>query len=174
MGSRRGNSIVEFTFVGIGIMFVMISTFEMSRGMWLYYTLAESVREGARWAAVNGQTCAAGTNSCTCPISGSSGAGNSIDCVARTIAAAATGIPPGTLNTVTITTLGSTGISVTCAPLNSCYGNTSALTTGIGSDVKISAKYQFFSALSLLWPGSAPVHFGAVWFTANSHQLVQY
>ncbi len=54
-GRRLGNATVEFTLVGIPLLCVLISTFEMARGMWLYHTLAYAVKEGTRYAAVRGQ-----------------------------------------------------------------------------------------------------------------------
>ena len=55
-GRRRlGNATIEFTLVEIPLLCVLISTFEMARGMWLYHTLAYAVKEGARYAAVRGQ-----------------------------------------------------------------------------------------------------------------------
>jgi Flp pilus assembly protein TadG len=177
MRSRRGSSIIEFTLVAIPIMFVMISIFEMGRGMWNYHTLAEAVKEGARWAIVNGQNCSDTGNSCTCPIAGSGNVGNSIDCIARTIGAAAIGLPPSTIN-VTIIINGSAPVTITCQPLNSasCYGNTTALTEAIGSDIRIKGSFQFQSALAMFWPGvrSRGVQFGTFVLSANSHQVVQY
>src|SRR5690242_13216787 len=49
-----GQSLVEFTFVGIPMIFVLIGTFEISRGMWMYHTLAHAVRDGVRYASVHG------------------------------------------------------------------------------------------------------------------------
>jgi Flp pilus assembly protein TadG len=37
--TRRGSSILEFVLVGIPIIFVLISLFEISRGMWTYHTM---------------------------------------------------------------------------------------------------------------------------------------
>ena len=44
----RGATILEFSLVGIGLIFVILSFFEVSRGMWTYQTLAYAVREGER------------------------------------------------------------------------------------------------------------------------------
>ena len=44
--SQRGGSLIEFTFVGIPLMFVLISIFEASRGMWTYNLLAHAIKEG--------------------------------------------------------------------------------------------------------------------------------
>ena len=54
---RRGQALVEFTFVGIPMIFILISVFEMSRGMWIYHTLTYAVKEGTRVAMVHGQDC---------------------------------------------------------------------------------------------------------------------
>ena len=52
---EKGSSMVEFALVGIPLIFILISIFEISRGMWMYETVAHAVREGARYAAVHGQ-----------------------------------------------------------------------------------------------------------------------
>ena len=55
--AQRGATTVEMTLVGIPIMFMLISTFEMSRGMWMYNTAATAAREGLRFASVHGVNC---------------------------------------------------------------------------------------------------------------------
>ena len=54
---QRGATTIEMTLVGIPIMFLLISTFEISRGMWMYNTEATAVREGVRFASVHGVNC---------------------------------------------------------------------------------------------------------------------
>src|SRR5580692_423319 len=54
-GGWRGNATIEFTLVGIPLVFVLISTIEMARGMWIYHTLAYAVKEGTRYAVARGQ-----------------------------------------------------------------------------------------------------------------------
>ena len=54
-GNWRGNATIEFTLVGIPLVFILISTIEMARGMWIYHTLAYSVKEGTRYAIGRGQ-----------------------------------------------------------------------------------------------------------------------
>ena len=49
-GNRKGVAMIEFTFVGIPMIFVLVSSFEMARGMWIYHTMAYAVKEGARYA----------------------------------------------------------------------------------------------------------------------------
>ena len=58
---RLGQTLVEFTFVGIPIIFILISIFEVSRGMWIYHTLAYAAKVGARYASVHGINCIGNT-----------------------------------------------------------------------------------------------------------------
>ena len=60
----RGNTIVEFTLVGIPLIFVLISIAEISRAMWAYTTVAHAVREGTRFAIVHGHNCEVAPNTC--------------------------------------------------------------------------------------------------------------
>ncbi len=54
-GNWRGNATIEFTLVGIPLVFILISTMEMARGMWIYHTLAYAIKEGTRYAVARGQ-----------------------------------------------------------------------------------------------------------------------
>jgi len=89
---QKGNSLIEFTMVGIPLMFVIISTFEMSRAMWTYETLAYAVKEGTRYAAVHGENCAVSPNNCAVKVSD----------IAGVVQAAGIGLDPGLLQ-VTLT-----------------------------------------------------------------------
>ena len=62
---RRGQALVEFTFVGIPVIFVFISVFEIARGMWMYHTMAYAAKEGVRYASVHGYNCTKNGNTCT-------------------------------------------------------------------------------------------------------------
>src|SRR5205814_10672176 len=64
-GEHGGSSFLEFVVVGVPVIFVLFSTFEMARGMWSYHTLAYAVREGTRYASVHGADCASSPNACT-------------------------------------------------------------------------------------------------------------
>src|SRR5579864_8111966 len=64
-GNRGGKATIEFTLVGIPLVFVLISTVEMARGMWIYHTLAHAVREGTRFTIVQGADCKLAANKCT-------------------------------------------------------------------------------------------------------------
>ena len=54
-GSRRGQSMVEFSLVFILFLTMMGGLFEFSRALWVYTTLAHATRQGARFAMVHGE-----------------------------------------------------------------------------------------------------------------------
>ena len=95
---RRGATTIEMTLVGIPIIFIMISIFEISRGMWMYHTAAHAVRKGVRFATVHGLNC----------ITNAPGVNNNCTVTANDIAAAikfaGVGLDPAT-TTVTFTSL---------------------------------------------------------------------
>ncbi len=91
---RLGQALAEFTFVGIPIIFILISVFEVSRGMWMYHTLAYAVKNGTRYASVHGINCVGtsfNANSCAVSMGPSTTTGT----VASVIAWAAGTLGPG-------------------------------------------------------------------------------
>lgn len=161
---RQGSATLEFTLVGIPLIFVLISIFEMARGAWTYHSLAHAVKEGTRFAIVHGQN--AGLEQ---PPSHAS-----ISKVCDTIVKAAPGLLPQSL--LLTFESGYTGGSFThvsgpfcaggaCAGgYSSCSANNNDTTpwppnAGISTDdqpgqlIRISAYYPFVSALSMFWPG---------------------
>ena len=164
---RRGNAMLEFTLIGIPMIFLVIGTIEMARGMWIYHTLAHAVKEGARYAVVHGQGCAIPPNDCRVNISQ----------ISRVIRSAGTGLPA---NTVTLTFTPATGSATSCV-LSACLTNftTSAWppdsASAPGVKLKISGSYPFRSAITMFWPGAGrPVPFRAVTLGADSRESIQY
>src|ERR1700693_1857783 len=90
--SRAGSSLVEFTILGIPMMFITISVVAISIDMWQFQSLAYATEMTARYVSVHGATCAQGGNTCTIT------AGN----VAAFFAANAIALDPGPVN-VTLT-----------------------------------------------------------------------
>ena len=166
--SRRGSIMVEFTLCAIPLLFVVISLFWMSLGMWEYHTLAEAVNETARYAALHGADCAGQTCSTT------------VEQIANTLAGRAAGIPPGQLNV----TLTSAAQDYTCNPLSNCQsnssawpslaGNTAVTDASGGTDISISATCQFTSPILMWVPKYGTVQFASVTLGANSTQAVMY
>ena len=163
---RGGTSLVEFTLIGIPMIFLLISTFEVARGMWEYHTLAYAVKEGTRYASVHGRACEA-PNACQVTVAQ----------VVQTVVNAGTGLLPSAL----AVTLTSTAGTVSCSPASTCIGASANNTlwppdpaNALGSDISISASYPFQSAISMFWPGAGPaVGVATVNFPASSTGVMQ-
>ena len=169
-GSRRGVAMIEFIFVGIPTIFVLVSSFEMARGMWIYHTMAYAVKEGARYASVHGSTCSQGTNSC----------GVAIKDIAGLIRTRGIGLDAAKL---TLTFTDDAGNATTClvsAPTGSCLSNNTtwppAGENDPGLNLTVSGTYPFQSALAMFWPGAhgGPVQFGIFKFPAGSREIIQF
>jgi Flp pilus assembly protein TadG len=165
---RRGQTLIEFTLVGIPLMFVLISVFEMSRGMWIYHTLAYAVKEGTRYAAVHGINCQTSPNTCTIAVR---------DVVAK-IRDSGIGLLPGELD---VTLTAQSGAQVVCSPISaSCLANASQWPPSsngdnqVGKQVTIAATYPFRSALAMFWPGAGSVSFRVYTFPASSAELMEF
>src|ERR1051325_8084823 len=141
-----GNCLLEFTLVGIPLIFVLITTFEMSRGMWTYQTLAYAVKGGVRYAVVHGQNCSKSPNACTVTISQ----------IASTIRSVGAGLPA---DSVTLTFTDANSSATTCL-LSDCIANYNlaawppASANAPGQDIRISGSFEFRSAMLMFWPGA--------------------
>jgi Flp pilus assembly protein TadG len=176
---RRGSTILEFTLVGIPTLFVLISIFEIARGMWIYHTLAYAVKEGTRYAVVHGSNCAVPPNSCYVQIRD----------IAGRIQNAGVGLVPDQLVNVNFISATRT---VNCPTLSACLqssGNGAtywpALPPGspgypdVGGErsnsIEINAQYSFSSAIAMLWPGAAHgIVFPTFTFPGSSRERIQY
>ena len=164
---RRGSTMLEFTLVGIPAVFLLISIFEISRGMWAYHTMTRAVNVGARYASLHGQGCSSTGYNC----------GITVGDVANKIITAAPGISPDAL---TLTLASAVSGTVTCSPLSNCLNNATPwppATSGEnepGKEILITGQYTFRSALAMVAPGSSPVNFAAANLGASSRQVIQF
>jgi Flp pilus assembly protein TadG len=174
---RRGSALIEFTLVGIPILFALISIFEVSRAMWIYVTVAHSVKEGLRFAIVHGNNCTIAPNSCRLQLR---------DIAAR-IANTGVGLLPEEFTNIEFI---SSTRTETCSTLDSCLttaaGNTYWPTAapGVtpadvgsvrGADLEIRGRYQFTSLMLMFWPGAGSAgKFGAVTLGASAKESIQY
>lgn len=165
---RRGQTMLEFTFVGIPIMFLLISIFEISRGMWIYHTLAHSARAGVRYAIVHGQDCNENGNSCPATVAQ----------VAQVIQNAGVGLD---LSTTLVTySLGSGAAKTVVAACHldgTCTtGSSSTLfpIAGRREPISIDIVTPFRSAIAMFWPGASPTSFGGFYLPAGSSDNVQF
>ncbi|MCL5742818.1 MAG: pilus assembly protein [Acidobacteria bacterium] len=161
---RRGSAALEFTLTGVPLIFVLISTFEMARGMWIYHTLAYAVKEGTRYASVHGKNCVTAPNSCSVTLGQ----------VAARIRDNGTGLEPDRLNLTFTTSAGSQSCLLQdCLASGTVWPD--APGNAAGMDITISALYPFRSFLCLFWPGAGAVNFSDVYnFPASSREKIQF
>ncbi|MGI9070109.1 MAG: TadE/TadG family type IV pilus assembly protein [Bryobacteraceae bacterium] len=163
--NEKGNTLVEFTLVGIPLVLIFISLIEICIAMWSYHTLAYAVREGARYASTKGQGCTYTGNTCSV----------TVGTVAQQIATAATALLPGQLN-VTLTSLAG---SVTCNPISSCYSNTAIWPPSSGnipgSVISVSGSYPVQTGLVMMFfPSTGASQLNSVTLPASSQQIIQF
>jgi Flp pilus assembly protein TadG len=160
---RAGSTVVEFALVGIPVIFLIISIFEIARGMWVYQTLSHATHSVARHIAVRGAGCGA-PNTCS----------QTLGSFATDFATVASGMDPAKM----VVTFYSQTTSIACNPLNTCNGNATVWPPAgdniAGSDIRIAAAIPFPNALSMFWPGSGAVSFSAIRFTAYSRQRILF
>ena len=165
----RGASILEFSLIGIGMIFVVLSFFEIARGMWIYQTIAYAVREGARYASVHGKDCA--------PPYASPGCQVTVSQIATVIKTAGPGLD-GNNTTVTLTPASGTATSDTLANLIANYTSTDwppSNSYSPGQAVKVTATYPFRTFLAVFWAGSHPVNDSQTYtLGASSTEIIEY
>ena len=171
---------VEFTFVGIPMIFVLISIFEVSRGMWIYHTLAYSVKNGVRYASVHGINCVNtqdNPNNCSVNL----GPADTQGTIAWVIRQAAVGLDP---KNTTLTFYTNTTVSATCT-LDVSGGTSPCPATvwppndgtsdNVGQPIRIDISTPFISAITMFWTGTSKVvHFASGTLGASSQDYVQF
>jgi Flp pilus assembly protein TadG len=169
---ERGSTLLEFVLVGIPLVFLLISTVEISRGMWHYHTLAHAVRRATRFAMVKGQGCTVGANTCVVTIAR----------IAQEIRSGGIGLDPDAFTNITFKAVA--GRTITHNTLTDCLLDTTQWPTAAGSvdpgaaagaDIEISAVYPFRSAIAMFWPGAGRgTRFGTFYFPASSRESIQF
>ncbi len=165
--NRRGAVTIEMTLVGIPLIFVLLITFEIARGMWMYETLAHAVKQGVRLAIVHGQNCNPGpplNNNCPTTL------GN----IATEIANNGAGLDR---DITYLTFIVVSGTGQTCK-LADCMKNTTrwppADANGARTEIEIDIVTPFHSALAGFWPGTTPQSFALTNFGASSRDRIQF
>lgn len=173
---RNGSATLEMTLVGIPIIFVLISVFEMARGMWVYQTMAYAIKEGTRFAIVHGKNCDHAVNtSNNCQVT--------VANIAQVISDAAVGLDPQLLQVQ----MQSTSQTISLDTLHNLLSNNTTFPSGDGglqtSPLTFSAQYPFLSAISMFWPGAGRgvsvnnltcSGAGTLCFPASSQDTVQF
>jgi hypothetical protein len=163
---ERGNTLIEFTLVGIGLIFLLISIAEMARGMWVFHTLAHVSKEATRFAIVHGRNC---------ELLAGCASYSTKDELAKRMRFHGVGLLPNDLE-VTVETSGGTNYT---GSLNSMLGDTALWApypaNQVGLDVMVTVRYPFRSALAMLWPGGGRVGpFGVFNLGARSREVIQF
>ncbi len=162
---QRGSAMVEFVLAGIASIFILIGTFHVAMGMWNYHTISSAVHECTRYASVKGVNCTKPGNTCSV----------TLGTIAQQLATQSIGIDSGSMN-ATFTT--DSGVATSCAPLSSCFTNTTVWPPStntdnrIGKYITVSAIYRFRSPLLFFWPGTGAQRFGDIWLPAESKQKI--
>lgn len=161
---------LEFTLVGIPIIFVLISIFEIARGMWIYHTLAHAAREGTRLAIVHGVNCGTAPNACQITVGQ----------IAVRIRDLGVGLDPALL-TVTLENKAGNNVmnSVGPATLSTLLANNTVWPpspgNAVGNDVVVTVVFPFQSAISMLWPGAGqPFQFATFNLPAMSRDRITF
>jgi len=156
---------LEFVLVGIPMIFILLSIFEIARGMWTYETLAYAVREGVRYSIMHGKGCASPH---TCQVT--------IGAIATVIKNAGVGLDA---NSVTVTFTPASGSATTGTIASQLTSSTiwpPSSSNSPGQLVKISLKYRFQTFLAVFWVGAgAPLNdSGTFYLPASSTEPIQF
>jgi hypothetical protein len=162
---QNGSATLEMTLVGIPLIFVLISTVEMARGMWIYHTLAYALREGTRYTIVHGADCSTPPNRCAVKVQD----------IATVIQKAAVGLYDTDNFHIEMTSL----IDDVSCSLTSALASTAPFPSSggdaIGAPITFTATYPFQSAIAMFWPGAGPgMNFTSVTFPASSQEKIQF
>jgi Flp pilus assembly protein TadG len=161
--SRSGQALIEFTLLGIPMVFITISIVCMSIDMWQYQNLAYATETTARYVSTHGASCSQNGNTCTITT------GN----VATLFASQAMALAADSVNV----TLTDSGGSTTCNPVNSCNTGAAQFPSAghntVGSDITITATYTLKSPFFMFWPPNTdPAHDFTV--GAKSRQRIMF
>ena len=139
---RNGNALIEFTLLGIPIIFITISIVSVSINMWEFHNLSYAVQATARYVTLHGDTCTRYGNSCVITV------GN----VATYFKGQALALDP----TQVIVKLTDSSGTTTCNPVNNCTSSATQFPASsgnaVGSNVTVKATYVLRNPIALFWP----------------------
>lgn len=170
---------IEFVFVGIPLIFMLISIFELARGMWIYNTLTHAVKEGTRYAIVRGSqgykpSCqkTAPADVTVCQVD--------LQKIAQIINSAGAGLIPTDVTNMQFRANGTVQTCGGSSTLNDCLTSGAGVTwsdtdLGMGNTFAISAQYRFQSTIAMFWPGAGSgTQFGTFNLPASSQDAIQF
>jgi Flp pilus assembly protein TadG len=160
---RRGDTLIEFTLVGLPILFVGIAIVECALGMYEYQSMANAATIAARYAASHGAGCES-PNTCTVTIA----------TVANVIAAYTTIMSPSTLTVSFTDGSGTTTCALPTCETNSAQFPSSTSNANLaGNPITISLQHVIKNPLPMYWPPTDKDDTGYL-LGANSVQVIQF
>lgn len=163
----RGSTLIEFALVVMVLMTLMLGVFEFSRLVYAYHFVSSSARRTARWAAVNGSTCA-DDSSCNGTDGMNSGYATAADIASHAQNLAPTGV---NFNDVTASawwplsgqpypahsTCSSSPTSPGCNCFSSTIGSSTAYANSPGCTVAVTVSYDFHFIFPFVQVGTVPL-----------------
>lgn len=161
---RRGSSLLEFTLVGIPVIFISISVVSASLNMWQFHNLAYGTQMTARYVAMHGRTCTQNGNSCTVTVGD----------IASYFQGQSLALDSSKLNVK----LQSVSQTINCNPLNTCSSSATmfpnATDNGVKFDIVVTATYPITNPMAMFWPGAGTVSAGTFNLFATSRQMIVF
>jgi len=160
---RRGASLIEFTLVGVPAIIICTCVLTCAIDMWQLYTLSYAVDQTARYAALHGDTCSAGSNNCTITRAD----------VATYFQNQAIALTPSSTTMI----LNDGSGAVTCSPVDSCPGSSNRFPAAgynlptTPNTVTVQATYPLINPIFMFWPGAHSV--SATRFTVGATSTQQ-
>jgi len=146
LGGRGGNALIEFSLLGLPIIFITISIVAMGLNMWEFHNLAYSTESTARYISMHGYNCTQNGNSCKLYIQN----------YAQFFESQGLALDPSLVKVVFTDGSGST----TCNPVKNCATSSPANNVyfpasgydSMGSDITVTATYLLKNPIALYWP----------------------
>lgn len=171
---EKGEANVEFALCAIFIIFLIISIFDMARGLWIQHTLAEAVRDGTRYAIVHGGRFVDPTKDATTYPANRLSPGGTLGDLVNVILQSAVGIVPGDMDLIFTSQAG----TKPCKPSTSCTSDTSPWPPpggdGPSNPISISAFYPYNSIVVMYFPGTKGMRFGNYILGSTARELVVF
>ncbi|MGD1072428.1 MAG: hypothetical protein ABSB15_20070 [Bryobacteraceae bacterium] len=148
-GNRRGDALIEFTLLGIPLVFATISVVEVGIDMWEFHNLAFVAGVTSRYISMHGATCAQNGNSCTI----------TVGTIATFFIAEGKALNSGSA----IMALTDGSGTTTCNPVSSCTSSATkfpnASYNSVGSNITVKATYTLTNPFFMYWaPETVAAH----------------
>lgn len=161
---RKGQSLIEFTLVGIPLLFMVTTVVTVAIDMWQYDNLVFAAQSTARYVAMHGRSCIQDGTSCTLTVAN----------VVSYFTSHAIALDANKAKV----TLQSASSSTVCEPVSSCSASASqfppAADNGVNFDVTVKVTYPITNPIGMFWPGSGTVRTSTFTLLGMSRQRILF